>query len=735
MRLVRIDLAQFDIDQAKLLEPAVNFLRTGQLPLVGGTTFSVGINIPPLITYLLAIPLLFTHSALWLTALQAAVDAFGALFVYMAVRRFASPFAALAAGGFYAVLPDAILNARAITNGGLAPFCCAVCLWGLAGFLKSGNARHLAVALLALGLAAELHVTVAIFAPVLVLAAALRWRDLRWQPLAAATVVLLASLAPYLYFQARSGFGDLASLAGFGGGSKMADATALEVVSGIAAGSIQDHFSLAPLDVLGWLVLVVVAAGLAVALCRLRQVGVVLALWLALPILATLRHTGSLAPHYYFGLFPAAAMLGGLGFAAIPWRPLGIVSLAAFLPLRLGQWLWFQQDLMAGNLPADHSVVNRGAYIPPRYAAPYNVPLRYELQALGTAFSREEPIYVGPREGYDQVFRFLSGDTVLDLSGRRATLLPKDGALLMLDGAGNGLDWPLQRFASPVADVTAISGKPFYSFFRLNGGWLASFNASLALAPTDARFPAGLRLTGLSLAPLAAGQPSKLLLEWQLGQQPGQLSLFARLVDAAGKPWSSDPDADVFAGIQPAAGDSALSETVVTPVQDAPTGGYFLELGLYDAGNGARLPVNDTGTELRVGPLKVRGAAPAPATAPPKATFGPSEIGLEDVQVSGDTVVLTWTALSKPRADYTVFVHALDAAGKVVAQHDGPPVDGTYPASLWDPGEVIRDAHQLQGSLAGATTLEIGLYTQPGLQRLPVTSPAAASAFEVPLPG
>jgi hypothetical protein len=729
MRLVRIDLAQFDIDQVKLLDPAQHFIQTGELPLVGGTTFSVGINIPPLITYLLALQLVFTHNALWLTAFQATVDIFGAVFVYAAVRQCATPFAAFAAGAFYAVLPDAILNSRAISNGGTATFLCAVCLWGLVGFLKSGDARRMAVALLAFGLAAELHVTVAVLAPALLLVAGLRWRDLRWQPLATAAGILVLTIVPYLYFQLDTGFSDVKSLTRFVGGAKPADATAFEVVSAIAGGSVQDHFSLAPLDAIGWLVLGVVVAGLAMAVHRHRQIGVLLALWLALPILATLRHAESLAPHYYFGIFPALAMLAGLGFGSLPFRPLAIILLAAFLPLRAGQWLLFQQDLAAGNLPADHSVTKRDAYVPLRYAAPYNVPLRYELLALKEA----GPLYVGPREGYDQVSRFLSGGrlAVVGLNGRHTTLLPKDGALLMLDGAGES---PLQPFASPAGTIDASSGKPFYSFFRLDAGWLDRFNASLALQPMDARFGDAARLTGLSLSPLTAGQPSKLLLEWQLDHEPRQLHLFARLVDASGKPSSSDPDADIFAGTQWSEGDAVLSEAEVTPAKDALTGGYFLELGLYDA-TGVRLPVNGAGAELRLGPSKVRGISPVAPTASPKAIFGAGEIALDAVQFEGDNVVLTWTALSKPRADYTVFIHALDASGKVVAQHDGPPVAGGYPTLLWDAREVIRDAHQLQGSLAGASKLEIGLYSRPDLARLPLMAPGHGSAFEVPLTG
>jgi hypothetical protein len=736
MRLVRIDLAQFDIDQVKLIEPAIRFVQTGRLPLAAGTTFSVGVDIPPLFTYLPALPVLVSHDAVWLSALQAAVDACGALFVYAAARQMAGPFAGLAAGAFYAVLPDAVLNSRAVTNGGLAPFLCAVSVWGLVGFLKLASGRRLAAALLALGLAVELHFTIAVCAPALLLAAWLRRQDVRWRPLGVAAGLLALTLAPYAYLQVRESFASVRGLAGAAGGGGFADATALEVVAGIASGSIEDHFTLAAPDVLGWLVLAVVALGLVLAVWRFRPAGPVLAAWLALPILATIRHGGSLAPHYYFGLFPAVALLGGLGFASIPVRALGVLALAAFLPLRVGQWLLFQQELMAGHLPADVSVTRRYAgndYVPPRYAAPYGVPLRYEQQAVTVASAAGGPAFAGPREGYDQVLRYL-GLPAMSLSGRSTTLLPTPGSLLVLDRAGESMEWPLQAFATPVARVDGSGGTPFYSLFRLNPGWQERFNASLPLQPLDAQFAGGLRLQGMSLAPLAAGQPAKLLLEWAPSAPPPPVHLFARLVDAAGQSHSSDADVDVFAGTEWTSGASILSGTAVTPNQGTPTGGYWLELGLYDVA-GTRLPIAGGGAELRLGPFRVSGV-PAASPGAPKAIFGAGEIGLDDVQVEGANVTLTWTALAKPRAGYTVFVHALDASGKLLSQQDGPPVGGSWPTALWEPGDVIRDTHALPSLPAAASALEIGLYTQPDGLRLPIMSASGEldrTAFKRPL--
>src|SRR6185437_13269025 len=76
-------------------------------------------------------------------------------------------------------------------------------------------------------------------------------------------------------------------------------------------------------------------------------------------------------------------------------------------------------------------------------------------------------------------------------------------------------------------------------------------------------------------------------------------------------------------------------------------------------------------------------------------------------------VNLAWRALAQPSASYTVFVHLLDANGHLVAQHDGQPLDGTYPTTDWDPGDTVYDAVDvsLPPTLpAGTYSVEVGLY-------------------------
>jgi len=93
-------------------------------------------------------------------------------------------------------------------------------------------------------------------------------------------------------------------------------------------------------------------------------------------------------------------------------------------------------------------------------------------------------------------------------------------------------------------------------------------------------------------------------------------------------------------------------------------------------------------------------------------------------ETGADYVDLYWQAEIPFPDDLTVFVHLLDAEGKIVAQGDGPPVLGHYSTSKWQPGEVIRDRHALVPTLGGAletgTQLRIGLYYPQTQQRVAV---------------
>ncbi len=93
------------------------------------------------------------------------------------------------------------------------------------------------------------------------------------------------------------------------------------------------------------------------------------------------------------------------------------------------------------------------------------------------------------------------------------------------------------------------------------------------------------------------------------------------------------------------------------------------------------------------------------------------------------TVTLVWQAAVAPQGAYTVFVHLVDDAGKIVAQSDAPPAAG-YATDRWLPGEVVIDSHTLQSPASGRYQLLVGMYDPITGQRLPAQDEAGRSMPE-----
>lgn len=86
------------------------------------------------------------------------------------------------------------------------------------------------------------------------------------------------------------------------------------------------------------------------------------------------------------------------------------------------------------------------------------------------------------------------------------------------------------------------------------------------------------------------------------------------------------------------------------------------------------------------------------------------------------TVDLKWDTARPLDGDYTVFVHLYDPTGRLVTQHDGPPLGGSRPTSSWAPGRATPDFHGLilPANVAGPLTLRVGLYDPVSGRRLPL---------------
>ncbi|MCJ7620335.1 MAG: hypothetical protein MUP64_08985, partial [Anaerolineae bacterium] len=105
----------------------------------------------------------------------------------------------------------------------------------------------------------------------------------------------------------------------------------------------------------------------------------------------------------------------------------------------------------------------------------------------------------------------------------------------------------------------------------------------------------------------------------------------------------------------------------------------------------------------------------------------------------GDDIhlALKWRALSEPKEDYHAFAHLLAEGSRTVAGHDKGPLNEYFRATAWPVGEPLRDEYIIsipRDLPPGRYGLEVGLYSYPELQRLPVLGYPARGADRALLP-
>jgi 4-amino-4-deoxy-L-arabinose transferase-like glycosyltransferase len=164
-----------------------------------------------------------------------------------------------------------------------------------------------------------------------------------------------------------------------------------------------------------------------------------------------------------------------------------------------------------------------------------------------------------------------------------------------------------------------------------------------------------------------------------------------------------------------------------------------IEVGLFNARTGERLPISDAGGEAagdnvrfgRVAVVAQEGDVPNPVAV----NFG-GQMLLTGYDLSerrggpGETITLTlhWRALRSMERNYTVSAQLVDPAQRKAAQHDSWPREGEAPTAAWRRGEALVDAVPLTilpDAGPGAYGVRVVVYWREGggIAHLPVTPP------------
>lgn len=287
------------------------------------------------------------------------------------------------------------------------------------------------------------------------------------------------------------------------------------------------------------------------------------------------------------------------------------------------------------------------------------------------------------------------------------------------------------------------------------GAWigvlLPAYRPSPRLAPDEARQAIARRLDwqigdvvtllGYSLSEdaVAPGDELVVTLYWQPRRTPGQnytlfLHLFGRN-DALVGSRNTYPGLGNDPTIYWRTGEIIQDAIPIWVASDA-KGPILLDIeaGLYDLATGERLPVHDpAGNEIGypvIGRVKLKGSD-GERLAPTNALDVKFEGGLvlSGYDLSTTSVVpgkhldvtLYWSPSAPLPVDYTVFIHLLDEQNNIMAQGDGPPLDGRYPTTAWAEAEQLADTHTIKiapGVEAGHYHLIAGLYDAASGTRL-----------------
>lgn len=329
-------LTEFKADEARLLSLALD-MRQGAWA-VRGISSSTGFPNFPMSVWLYALPVwVWPHpyAATLFTGLLNTLAVGGG---YWLARRYWGVGAALAATVMFATSPWAVMFSRKIWAQNLLPLFVMVWVISAALALVEGRRWWLAVHVVCLAVAVQIHLAAIALAPATLVLLIVFRRRVDWRPLAVGVLLSLLLAAPFLVYLAPR-LGDASPL-GSGSAEPLSISTdALGYATMITAGNdihslagpeqFQAYLAgvppMAPVHAL-WLLLVLGGVvWLGAAMWRAwalpsSQVGLILLVWLAAPIAVFLWPWTPVHLHYFIAVLPAPYLIAGVFVGAITAR-------------------------------------------------------------------------------------------------------------------------------------------------------------------------------------------------------------------------------------------------------------------------------------------------------------------------------------------------------------------------------------------------------------------------------
>jgi len=213
LRLFAIDTVTFADDEARIFRMAHDAVVHGLWPIAGNQA-SLGSLHPPLAIYFLMIPAAFSANPIGGEILIAVFNIAAVFLAYLFTRRYYGRLAGTIAALLYATSVGAWTYSRNIWAPNFAPFFVMLFLFALFRGVVEQRKGWFFPALVLLGLLYQFHESSLLLIVPLAVALLFAFRTVRLRDVIFALVALLLVYAPYLVWELKSHFADLATILG-----------------------------------------------------------------------------------------------------------------------------------------------------------------------------------------------------------------------------------------------------------------------------------------------------------------------------------------------------------------------------------------------------------------------------------------------------------------------------------------------------------------------------------------
>jgi 4-amino-4-deoxy-L-arabinose transferase-like glycosyltransferase len=429
-----------------------------------------------------------------------------------------------------------------------------------------------------------------------------------------------------------------------------------------------------------------------------REIAPFLLLYLTVPILlGYLTAFPAKRPHwtkYFIVASPAYYLLVAAGLAALWKRGLGLsIASLIFIACASGSSLF-------------------NYYFEPQYA---RLDFRPQIAYIETFSQATDALMVNPRGLFTTFWHYYRSNLTYypppEETDIEATLQPiadRHSGLWIVKNVPNDFDpdetieWWLTHHT--YRTMTHWVGHNVFRYYSM------PVNSEPVRHPLQVNFAEQILLTGYDLAIRATkyGHILQATLWWQaLTEMDEQYLVSLRVLDQSGH-LGGRKDIPPLGNFRPTVG-WAKGEQIEDHVglfiwPGTPPGEYRVEVGLINRSNGQPLVISNQESDyILLGPITI-GKAHAPPPIEELQFQHPVGVDLDSLRLlgysltselirPGDTLpfVLFWQAREKIGRDYLISLQLQDEDGQAWGEHRSRPVEGAYPTSRWDEGEIVRD--------------------------------------------